>query len=348
VTPTGISLDPDYLCTGCNFGVMDVVADPVIASNLYAFACYQGVWKSSDYGLTWTMVSTGTNSSHLLSGRPWTAAIDPNPNRDPSTPPTLYTVAGYGDQLGVYKSLNDGVDWSYYAVNNTQGQISSDVYSLDIDPNNSDHLIAGFHDVGLSESTDGAQTWTTVSVPSNFGISVYGWFVLGLGSASSSTWLTEAQWNDNTNGMWMTFDGGGGWTQVEPQLEHGHGGAQIFQDGVGHIWAAGNAAGQGVIFRSADFGKTWAPVNNGGVPQNDVFGSPNYVYATFPAADLGGQGQHLQRSPIGDGVNWVDWDPVSPPGMTNGAKRGAVTYDGSHYIVVTGNWLAGIWRYVEP
>ena len=35
------------------------------------------------------------------------------------------------------------------------------------------------------------------------------------------------------------------------------------------------------------------------------------------------------------------------PTMTNGAKHAAVTFDGSHYVIVSGNWLGGIWRYVE-
>jgi hypothetical protein len=34
--------------------------------------------------------------------------------------------------------------------------------------------------------------------------------------------------------------------------------------------------------------------------------------------------------------------------MTNGPKRAAVTFDGTHSIIVGGNWNAGIWRYVEP
>ena len=30
-----------------------------------------------------------------------------------------------------------------------------------------------------------------------------------------------------------------------------------------------------------------------------------------------------------------------------GAAQAAVVFDGSHYIVVTANWRAGLWRYVE-
>jgi hypothetical protein len=34
--------------------------------------------------------------------------------------------------------------------------------------------------------------------------------------------------------------------------------------------------------------------------------------------------------------------------MNNGGKTTAVTTDGAHYILVSGNWNAGVWRYVEP
>jgi hypothetical protein len=33
--------------------------------------------------------------------------------------------------------------------------------------------------------------------------------------------------------------------------------------------------------------------------------------------------------------------------ITPGAKRAAVTFDGANYVIVSGNWLGGIWRYVE-
>jgi hypothetical protein len=40
--------------------------------------------------------------------------------------------------------------------------------------------------------------------------------------------------------------------------------------------------------------------------------------------------------------------PGTPAGMTVGAAQAAVTNDGTHDIIVTANWGAGIWRYIEP
>jgi hypothetical protein len=44
------------------------------------------------------------------------------------------------------------------------------------------------------------------------------------------------------------------------------------------------------------------------------------------------------------GDTWSTWALT----MTNGPKRAAVTSDGTHNIIVGGNWNAGLWRYVEP
>ena len=51
-------------------------------------------------------------------------------------------------------------------------------------------------------------------------------------------------------------------------------------------------------------------------------------------------------SPVGSGTTWGSYT-TKPANMTNGAKRAAVAFDGSHYVLISGNWNAGLWRYVE-
>jgi len=38
---------------------------------------------------------------------------------------------------------------------------------------------------------------------------------------------------------------------------------------------------------------------------------------------------------------------LSDSGIDYGVKNVAVTYSGSHAVLVSGNWQAGIWRYEE-
>ena len=68
VTPAGIDLNGSSF-NNDNFGVQDVLVDPARASDLYAFTCHQGVWKSADYGKTWAKINTGTNGAALDGGK---------------------------------------------------------------------------------------------------------------------------------------------------------------------------------------------------------------------------------------------------------------------------------------
>ncbi len=105
VTPATVSLDQKTPGGGDNYGVQDVLADPVRPSDLYAFICYQGVWRSTDFGMTWKQVNAGADW-----GKPWGTAIDPNLAREPATAPALY--AGVSNAIGFLKSLDFGVTWS--------------------------------------------------------------------------------------------------------------------------------------------------------------------------------------------------------------------------------------------
>jgi hypothetical protein len=347
VTPAGIDLDAAAF-NNDNFGVQDVVADPARPSDLYVFTCFQGVWKSIDFGQTWTKINTGANGDALDHGKLWTAAIDPNAQRDPSTPPTLWTATG-DHAAGVWKSVDGGVSWTAHAVNNsTAAQASNntyfgnDVYALDVDPGNNLHLIAGFHGYpGLSESIDGGATWTTIPVPTGIGASLYPFFVrTGSAATTSKTWLTQAQWDSNVAGIWRTENAGASWTHVAPTLEHKHGSSQFFMAGDGVVYAP--SVNPNGVFRSVDSGKTWNSVSAS--LANAVFATADTIYAMDSFASGGFYDPKPQSSSsISD-----SWSPMTAvPAMTNGTKRAAVTFDGSHYVIVSGNWLGGIWRYVE-
>ena len=98
------------------------------------------------------------------------------------------------------------------------------------------------------------------------------------------------------------------------------------------------------VSRSTDFGAHWTHVGSTG-GQNGVYGTKKYVYAQSGGASAGGVDQsQSERGALPDGTDWTTW----PVAVGNGPKRAAVTYDGAHYVVVGGNWLSGLYRYVEP
>jgi hypothetical protein len=338
VTPAGINLTSGAYSND-NFGAQDVLVDPARPSDLYSFFCHQGVYKSTDYGQTWTKVNTGTNGAKIDSGKPWGEGIDSNRCRDPNTPPTLYSA---GSQGQFWRSNDGGVSWTAHDLPNDGKPRPQDVYDVDVDPYDGKHLIVGFHEEsGLAESTDGGDTWKAVPLAAGMsaGVSWYPTFIdTGDPTTTRGTWLNVAQMTGGNVGTWRTIDAGKTWNQVDKN-EHAHGGSQLFQyQGTVYIAGVYSALGWGVL-RSTDHGATWTHVGSGG-SQGIVYGTTKYVYAQ--AAPFGDQSQ-TERAPQ-PGTTWSNW----PLTMKDGPKRAAVTNDGTHFIVVGGNWMAGVWRYVEP
>lgn len=343
VTPAGMNLDPNWPRPNDNFGLGQAFVDPVRSSDLYLFVCYQGVWRSQDFGVTWAHISTGTAADILESGRPFTAAIGTDPHRDPSTPPTLYMGLGYGSRQGLLISNDGGVNWTVHDV------LGQDIYSIDIDPYDSQHMITGLHESeGLLESNDGGLDWHWVTHGAGMGVSVYPFFVdTGDATSTRNTWVTIAQATGGDAGMWQTSDGGQSFSRVE-SLEHGHGSAQMFRAGPGVMYAAGvyGSGGWGV-YRSLDAARTWSPLLDHNVSLVGVTGTQHYLYTWSGGATQGTIDPSWMRASRDLGTTWTSL-PGTPAGMTNGPFHLAVTNDGSHDVLVGGFWLAGVWRYVEP
>ncbi len=336
VTPQGISLNgSDY--NGDNFGAQDVLVDPARPSDFYAFFCHQGVYKSTDYGQTWTKVNTGANGARIDAGKPWGEGIDSNRCRDPNTPPTLYSA---GSQGQFWKSTDGGVNWKGIDLPHDGKAREQDDYDVDVDPYDGKHLIVGFHEEsGLAESNDAGETWTSVKLDAgmNAGTSCYPFFIdTGESAGTRKTWIMISQ--AGGVGTWRTADGGSSWHQVSKN-EHTHGGSQIFQ-AAGAVYMAGVYAVEGWgVFRSTDFGATWMHLGAND-NQSIVFGTPKHVYVmSAPFGD-----EHTAERSDAAGTTWATWSLD----IADGPKRAAVSYDGSHNIIVTGSWRAGVLRYVEP
>ncbi len=351
---TWVNVTPD----GLGFG--DVVVDPVRASDLYAFSNLGGIYKSTNYGVSWAKVNTGAGHADMDVGNHWASGIDPNPARDPATPPTLWTCNGQAAKLGVWRSTNGGVDWTQFLPNNQlvaavagNQSFRDDAYSIDVDPTNSQHLIIGFHGFpGLSESLDGGQTWRSVVVPTGsagMGDSVYPFFIepspaeAAGGATISTTWLTQAQWGSG-NGMWRTIDSGATWTKVST-LEHSHGSAQLCKISPTLMYIGGNPGpsnSQGIM-KSTNYGVTWTSVYTT-KPETGVIATPTKIYSSNGFAGV--TNPNLVSASRSSDTVWTPM-PTVPAAITTGWKRAAVTTDGTNQIIVAGFRQSGLWRYVE-
>lgn len=347
VTPSSVNLISNLSCG--NYGTETVQADPANPSNLYVQFNCQGIWKSTDYGATWTgPINTGTNGTTVGD---CAGGITISPTSTASVP-TIYAACIRGAGTGFWKSTNGGVSWTRYTVA-PSGSSRQDYYPPVVDPYDQNHLLMAGHEMNyLVESVDGGQTWTNVSTAS--GMSQNGGtgsiFFINTGNASTTrgTWLWMAQQAGGSVGTWRTANGGSSWVQVD-RNEHPHGASQIYQpDNNGVVFMAGAYSDKGWgVLRSTDYGQTWAHVGNNS-NETVVVGTSKNLYAAFgyPVGPGGTIAPTLQvASQPGTGT-WTT--PGTPSGMTQGPAQIAVVSDGTHNILVGAMWNAGMWRYIEP
>ena len=347
-----VNIGVDVTYSDC--GAQTVLVDPVRPSDFYAFVCTEtsiAVMKSTDFGQSFSKVN-----STDFDGNPWGAFDRSNPCRDPETAPTFWSPAGYGS-LGAWKSSDGGVSWARstaadtaFSSYNPYGSAATDLYHVQILPDDSpNHVLAtyhyGFKDMdagGFGESWDGGTSWVIHQPASGMGTSHY------VMAVSGTTWNVISQ----ESGVWRTTTAGrvGGteaqsfrdgtisvdaWTKVD-DFSHIHGSFQAWNTGSA-IYAAGDAG----IKRSSDGGASWTSVFSNG-PMTTVVGTGTYLYSDSyynPAP---------RRATIADGTDWTTY--TAEPSYAQGpAPMGAASsFDGEHWVMITGNDDDGIWRYVEP
>src|SRR5581483_489381 len=251
------------------FGPGSITGDPARPSDLYVGGSSAGLWKSTDYGNSWTKI----NDTLPDVPRGMVIAVAG------TTPATIW-AAGYNT---IYKSVDAGVTFK-------QTALTVSLYSLTVDPNDPTHLISGLHEAdGIVESTDGGATWRLVGgagFPSG-GVSWYPFFVdAGGAAATRQTWFAIAQ---NGASAILTHDAGASWTIPNGLngLQHPHGNSQLYQNGSTlYIAGDGGPMGQGV-YRSSDLGANWSRVDSGQTPEALVWGTPKSVYAMYAWACAG-------------------------------------------------------------
>jgi hypothetical protein len=323
VTPAEFSMD-HTIGHGDNYGVQDILVNPRNTAELFAFSCYEGVWKSSDTGVTWSKVSA--DGGPLDHGKAWGSIIALDAS-------FILSSQGNGpDIMSAYRSTDGGVSW-------TACRTPIDPYMYDIDPTDTKHVVCSGHGSDhLAESLDGGLTWSDAGVIGT-GASNYVAFLDG------RILLSVAQGNQGTY-RGVKMGSAWTWTKVSGQ-HHVHGSHQIVVERPG-------AAAPGVIYnpgelgieRSVDDGLTWTTVSP--ISSNVIIATPSTLYAStgYPSQKNVTHDPHFQHAVRAQGTSWSA--DATPVGMINGPKCMAVTTQGDHQVLVTGNWYGGIWRYVEP
>ena len=202
----------------------------------YIGAVNGGVWKSTDYGRTWSPIFDSQSTQSI--GAIAIAPSDPN---------IIYVASGEGLARpdlsvgnGIYKSTDAGKTWTHLGLRNGQ-----QIPGLAVDPRDPNHVLAAVlgHPYGPSEergiylSTDGGQNWTKVlSKNENTGGDQVEFDPSNPDVAYASMWsVRQGPWEDNNE--YQTTDGG--------------------------------------LFKSTDGGKTWRPLTSGLPKISSKFISPS-------------------------------------------------------------------------
>jgi hypothetical protein len=333
-----MNMDPNYRYALGNYGLQQIRVDPARPSDLYAFTNYQGVWKSIDYGVTWTKIDTGANSDAIDAGRNWSSAIDPNPARNPATPPTIFTEAGYSllndsRRLGMWKSTDGGVNWTFVwntilAPNGTNisNLVGADISGVVTDPTNIQHLLTQSHgnsqgyDYHYFETTNGGVTWIDKGFPSGGGFSAQtGACHYALNFINATTWIATCDgWGTGSTGSFVTNNSGASWTHIG-QYGAPHGSTQAYVDSNGTAYLPA----MGGIYKATSPYVSWTQLDGGDT--SVVVGTPNFLYASFGWAYQGPVSPSLRRASHAAGTPWDSNYTATPPAMANGMMGAAVT-----------------------
>jgi ligand-binding sensor domain-containing protein len=269
------SMDGGYSWNQCNADLRYVSDIEVLANGTVLAACDQGVYKSTDNGVTWvsTNVGAGTVFSSVAS----------------SSGGDIYAAGN----AGVYRSTNNGSTW----IEVNSGLVNDDVYDLIATP-------AGFLFAatagGVFRSSNNGGTW------SRSGAFAEAYSVAVLTGGNQVFVGSKLIQRSSDNGLsWVRCDGSipalrnvmefskgidgtyyaGGMPGVMTSTDHGHTwvdcsfGGQVTSfvcDKVGNAFAGTLMGG---VFRSSDRGVTWSQMKNG-FPQRDV-----YVYSLSVSSD---------------------------------------------------------------
>ena len=144
-TDMGVSVPTNVVSPAIGIGSVNALAiDPATPTTLYAGVNSQGVYKSLDAGINWSLSSTDLFLSVVA------LAVDP------VTPTTVYagTLGG-----GVMKSTNAALNWT--AINNgLGGELFAD--DLVLDPTNPNTIYAAT-DLGVYRTTNSGAAWYAAS-----------------------------------------------------------------------------------------------------------------------------------------------------------------------------------------
>jgi photosystem II stability/assembly factor-like uncharacterized protein len=254
--------------------VVAIAGVPSEPSVFYMGGVQGGVWRSDNYGLTWTNITDGKLPANAYGIGALAVA--------PSNPKIIYAGTGEADIRqdfapgdGIYKSTDAGKTWRYAGLRETHMTTS-----IVIDPRNPNtvyatsmgHVFKPNPDRGVFKTEDGGKTWKRILfVDDRTGSALVSMDQKHPDTLYASMWQAQRMpWGlvsgGPGSGLYKTTDGGAHWSKIST-----HRG--FARDLLGKIGVAVSPADSDVVyaivqahdggvFRSSDGGATWRRVNS--------------------------------------------------------------------------------------
>jgi photosystem II stability/assembly factor-like uncharacterized protein len=312
-----------------------------------------GVWKTDDYGRTWTPIfdeqPTGSIGALAVA---------------PSKPEVIYVGSGEGLQRpdlstgdGLYKSTDGGRTWEHLGLRDGQ-----QIGAILVDPKNPDRLYVAVlghpygpnAERGVFRSTDGGRTFEKVlykdentgAIGLAFDPKDSRIIYATLWAARQGPW-ENGSWQGPGSGLFKSTDGGTTWRQLTkglPTVEQklGRIGLAVAPSDSRRLYANVDAPQLGGIYRSDDAGESWQRVND----EVRVWGrgsdfaevkvdprDPDVVYSantsTYRSVDGGHTFHAWKGAPGGDDYHTIWINPDNPAIVLLASDQGAtITVNG--------------------
>ncbi len=313
-----------------------------------------GVWKTTDYGLTWVPIFDDQPTQSI-----GTVAVAP------SDPNVVYAGSGEGLQRpdlsvgdGIYKSADAGKTWQHLGLREAR-----QIGAIIIDPSDPNRLFVAAlghpygpnAERGVFRSIDGGRTFERVlykdentgAIDLAFDPANAQTVYAVLWAARQGPWEYNNAYTGTTSGLFKSIDGGTTWqplTKGLPGAAEGLGriGIAIAPSTPNRMYAWVTAARGTGLYRSDDAGASWERVNSETrlTGRGDDFGNvrvdpknADVVYAantsTYRSTDGGRTFTAIKGAPGGDDYHTIWINPTNPEIMLIAVDQGAtITVNG--------------------
>ncbi len=230
--------------------VTSIAVNPQDPSIMYIGTNGGGVYKSTDYGASWTNVSR----SSQYPGQNWLEPYINDIKIEPDDSDTIYVATGHKGKGSIFRSKDGGLNWNTGPKRNLYAilRLNYAILSLLCDDNNSDYVWAGTEGDGIYYSTDGGDTFNKAN-----GIED-GVIIREISKLTNTNGENAILFAATNQGVFKSNDGGKTWDAFGSFLQNNITTIAIHPNG--YIYAGTEEAG---VWYSPTDNPDWKSLNNG-------------------------------------------------------------------------------------